>query len=820
MKKHILLGTALASLFMLGACDYNEDNFPGYDEYDTITDIRMDTIALIDANYASIAKLTANKELALSKDPEGETYVKALEQLGKDKFFTDLILPEEFLPAYLADLYPYLSDNSKILVNYRQAKNLPEYLADFNGTTTYEFTEADYKTVWGDKAKATFLSPSTVKQVSTILKSANPDAKKGAMVLASYAYSETEPSTGGGSGETTEPTWTPVASIPVRAVGTNWDFVNMGLVDLSEYKGQTVHIGFKYTSTTEKAATWELKNFKALSVPYADVYLFAKQEDGSFKKVAKKSGFIGAGEYVIVSLGADKNYYPFGRLADGKTYGYMYPDPINVNAGVISATDAADFIINIEASSVEGKFNLKNAIGQYFYMSGTYDSFNVAETIGESGYDWTIASAGGADLFSITNGETGKSVKLNYYVNKDGEASYSFGSYAASKVEGYTYVENSLLGDNGGFTIYDVNTDGLDYIWQNSADYGFKASAFVNKVNHAVESYLVSPAIDIAENAVLPYFTIDEALNFGTAEMVTVYVSTDYIAPETKTRATTRAYVKPNRTAAYFFDGEAWSEYSVDDVNLAVVQPAEYDEMGVSSISKPDEMLPIYLSKNFAYAQASDVVAVVYKSGDNAISATEYTFDGSAWIKTVNSIPASMMFMRTNDKWVEAVEYYSNSFAGELHGDVQIVDIELDGKDYVWSALATSEYIQASGYYQRNRVTESWLVTPVIDMTEAIAPKMVFEASVNYLYNYTLKDYIKVNVSTDYVPNAEDGKSAVQAANWTELEFANWPSDLTFVEMQTDMSAYKGKKVYVAFKFASTADCAPTFRLKNFAVKE
>ena len=36
MKKHILLGTALASLFALGACDYNEDNFPGFDEKETI----------------------------------------------------------------------------------------------------------------------------------------------------------------------------------------------------------------------------------------------------------------------------------------------------------------------------------------------------------------------------------------------------------------------------------------------------------------------------------------------------------------------------------------------------------------------------------------------------------------------------------------------------------------------------------------------------------------------------------------------------------------------------------------------------------------
>lgn len=68
-----------------------------------------------------------------------------------------------------------------------------------------------------------------------------------------------------------------------------------------------------------------MKNFKALSVPYADVYLFAKQEDGSFKKVAKKSGFTGVGEYVIVSLGADKNYYPFGRLADGKPMDICIP---------------------------------------------------------------------------------------------------------------------------------------------------------------------------------------------------------------------------------------------------------------------------------------------------------------------------------------------------------------------------------------------------------------------------------------------------------------------------------------------------------------
>ena len=47
MKKHILLGTALASLFALGACDYNEDNFPGFDEKETITDVSTTTAIAI-----------------------------------------------------------------------------------------------------------------------------------------------------------------------------------------------------------------------------------------------------------------------------------------------------------------------------------------------------------------------------------------------------------------------------------------------------------------------------------------------------------------------------------------------------------------------------------------------------------------------------------------------------------------------------------------------------------------------------------------------------------------------------------------------------
>lgn len=91
MKKHILLGTALASLFALGACDYNEDNFPGFDEKETITDVSTDTLVLADAHYGKIASMPKNQGIALAKDPEGQTYLTALNQLGKTKMFTDMV---------------------------------------------------------------------------------------------------------------------------------------------------------------------------------------------------------------------------------------------------------------------------------------------------------------------------------------------------------------------------------------------------------------------------------------------------------------------------------------------------------------------------------------------------------------------------------------------------------------------------------------------------------------------------------------------------------------------------------------------------------
>lgn len=116
-NKYYLYGLFAAALTLTG-CDYNEDHFPGYDELAQPKDVWNDTITLADADYKTIAGIEANKELALSKDPEGETFKAALEAVAGNKYFTEEAPAVWYLPAYIASKYPYMDDNSKVTVHY------------------------------------------------------------------------------------------------------------------------------------------------------------------------------------------------------------------------------------------------------------------------------------------------------------------------------------------------------------------------------------------------------------------------------------------------------------------------------------------------------------------------------------------------------------------------------------------------------------------------------------------------------------------------------------------------------------------------------
>lgn len=62
--------------------------------------------------------------------------------------------------------------------------------------------------------------------------------------------------------------WQPL-EVKTWPTGKNFTYVNSGAIDLRNYTGKKVQFGFKYTSATEGAATWEIKNFKVVESPEA-----------------------------------------------------------------------------------------------------------------------------------------------------------------------------------------------------------------------------------------------------------------------------------------------------------------------------------------------------------------------------------------------------------------------------------------------------------------------------------------------------------------------------------------------------------------------
>lgn len=64
--------------------------------------------------------------------------------------------------------------------------------------------------------------------------------------------------------ETSNENWQQV-TIPNYPAGTTWDEVSSGDVDLTAYAGKNIKFAFKYVSTTEAAATWEVFNVKVVA---------------------------------------------------------------------------------------------------------------------------------------------------------------------------------------------------------------------------------------------------------------------------------------------------------------------------------------------------------------------------------------------------------------------------------------------------------------------------------------------------------------------------------------------------------------------------
>jgi len=178
MKKAIYLLMAL--LLVLASCeplqeiyDELEDDYKGHASEFKYT--------LTSDDYAAIADLATNGDAA--------DFIEDYEA------FSDEYPAADYLPPFIAEMYPALSEGSAGLITYNYNGEMPEDLAAFTDTDTYTVADDDYESFDGILQVARYFSPGYAPEayIPDILAANIDSPSEDDLVLVTYEYSTMDP---------------------------------------------------------------------------------------------------------------------------------------------------------------------------------------------------------------------------------------------------------------------------------------------------------------------------------------------------------------------------------------------------------------------------------------------------------------------------------------------------------------------------------------------------------------------------------------------------------------------------------------------------
>jgi len=272
-----------------------------------------------------------------------------------------------------------------------------------------------------------------------------------------------------------------------------------------------------------------------------------------------------------------------------------------------------------------------------------------------------------------------------------------------------------------------------------------------------------------------------------------------------------------------------------------------------SATSLPTDFLPAFLGSKYPYLDQGSAVKVTYNYKnaypvltaytaspkytlvDADYAAASTTIGVAKYFSPLNSaskylpaiLAASVPTAVNGDTYLVSYKYsdvepkesaiqdvtvYTNDFAESL-GDFAAYSAAGD-QNWGWTSYSGDGYAKMTGYASGNKVNEDWLVSPQIDLTGISST--TFNITQTAKYVNAKWDQLTVSVSTDF------NGSNPTTATWTTLTLTNMPTgaDWTFVNSgDVNLSAYDGKKIFIAMKYISTDTNAATWEVTDLAVK-
>lgn len=261
------------------------------------------------------------------------------------------------------------------------------------------------------------------------------------------------------------------------------------------------------------------------------------------------------------------------------------------------------------------------------------------------------------------------------------------------------------------------------------------------------------------------------------------------------------------------FDPSKMTDASYMEANagkLMTIRRVSFLNADGKSVFAPDDG-SVALTSNCANRALKEYSSknIVVRTSTYADFAQEVIPEGTKDIKGI--------FTRYYDTWqilLRSTDDITDSQTAALEGlfdsqgDFVVEDKQLPEElNYIWT-WSGSYGMKASAYLNNtNYASESWLISPVIDLSQLTSATLTFQQAGNFFSD--MQADCSVLVSTD-------------RQNWEPLTVEGWPegNSWTFYDSTADLSAYAGQsQVYIAFRYRSSDMKAGTWEVRNVVVE-
>ncbi len=595
----------------------------------------------------------------------------------------------------------------------------------------------------------------------------------------------------------TEATWT---ALECELSTGNYVWVESGDIDLSSFSGSECYIGFKYTSTDEEAAGWEVDDIMLVGQTSEAVVTVTPLALTGFTYV-EGNGPSAEQSFTVSGLNLNSNVV----IAEATDYeiSLLSGDDFTAQSSLTLSHDNG----TIDGAVIYVRLKAGLAVGEYNDEDITITCADVDDIEVTCSGNVTAEPVPGDDYIRISDVSAlvaGNRVILAARYDETADAYLAIANTPTSgklTTTEFTSVMNgsdeiipaSILGDEDSYYwTVDVIADGYTFTNANGDMIGYGNSGTNLVLNGEKTVWTITTGVSAPESLVPEYFGFN-IINATTDTRAMALRVTD-------TESIVKAYATSNMTNGeynFFLDIFMQGEGGVPPT--------------------PTVAAPVFTPGAGTYYETQDVTitcatadATIYYSLDSENGPWE-EYEEAITVDESMTLWAYAEKEGYNDSPVVSAEYviqndlviiFNQDWEEDWHGWTQV---NVEGEDAEWTIAEHSgnHYAYMNGY--NHGANEDWLISPAFDLDSYSDVVLTFITAMHYT-----GPAIEVLFSNDY-----DGTDP-NAANWEpltcELSSGSWAwtesGDITLDE-------FNGNNCYIAFKYICDENEAAAWEVDN-----